>query len=165
MEILLFRLETQRLHVTAGNLQWLGFTSSEVESVLDRLHFEALARNVDSAAVAAEWGLPAQATLIELAAGAPAGPWPEILHEHLDGLRALLAQLRDAAHANEEALRQQGTSVPSGGQGADGAAPPASDTARLLDQLTTAENIERALAVTRRTPQPLLARYLDGSSG
>lgn len=169
LELLLFRLETQRLHVMAGNLHWLSFTASEVESVLDRLRFEALARNVDSAAVAAEWGLPAQATLIELAAGAPSGPWPEILREHLDGLRVLLAQLGDAARANEDALRHRGTSVPSGakrGQGGngEGEAPLPSDPAQTLDQLTTAGNIERALAVTRRTPQPLLALYLDGNS-
>ena len=74
LELLFFRLETQRLHVVAGNLQWLSFTASEIETVLDRLRFEALARSVESAAVAAEWGVPAQATLIELIAVAPAGP-------------------------------------------------------------------------------------------
>ena len=97
LELLLFRLETQRLHVLAGNVQWLSFTASEVESVLDRLRFEALARSVESAAVAAEWGLPAQATLNELVAGAPPGAWAEVLQDHLDGLRALLRQLNDAA--------------------------------------------------------------------
>lgn len=55
LELLLFRLETQRLHLAAGNLAWLNFTSSEIEAVLDRLRFEALARNVESAAVAGEW--------------------------------------------------------------------------------------------------------------
>ena len=166
LELLLFRLETQRLHVTAGNLQWLSFTASEVENVLDRLRFEALARNVDSAAVAAEWGLPAQATLIELAAGAPAGPWAEILREHIDGLRVLLAQLKEAARANEDALSRQEPPAPSGAvreEGGEGAASLPSDPAQALAQLTTAENIEHALAVTRRTRQPLLARYLDGN--
>ena len=165
LELLLFRLETQRLHIAAGNVQWLSFTASEVESVLDRLRFEALARNVDSAAVAAEWGLPAQATLTELSAGAPAGPWAEILREHIDSLRSLLAQLKEAARANEDALSHQEPSVRSGavhGEGGEGASLPP-DPAQALDQLTTAENIEYALAVLRRTSQPLLARYLDGS--
>ena len=162
LELLLFRLETQRLHVLAGNLQWLSFTSSEVESVLDRLRFEALARSVESAAVAAEWGLPAQASLIELVGGAPAGPWPEILQEHANGLHALLAALSNAARANEDALRQLDYSVPSAEAGSGGAASLPSDAAQVLDQLTTAGNIERALAVTLRTPQPLLAQYLDG---
>ena len=167
LELLLFRLETQRLHVLAGNVQWLSFTASEVESVLDRLRFEALARSVESAAVAAEWGLPAQATLNELAAGAPPGAWSEVLQDHLDGLRALLRQLIDAALANEETLRNLSRPVASGASagprnGDDAAALPA-DTAGVLDQLTTAGNIERALAVVRRTAQPLLEQYLGGN--
>jgi hypothetical protein len=167
LELLLFRLETQRLHVLAGNLQWLSFTASEVESVLDRLRFEALARSVESAAVAAEWGLPAQATLNELVAGAPPGAWADVLQDHLDGLRELLRQLGEAAQTSDEMLRklrpvESGASaVPRNG---DAASLPA-DTAGVLDQLTTAGNIERALAVTRRTSQPLLDQYLGGNRG
>lgn len=172
LELLLFRLETQRLHVLAGNVQWLSFTASEVESVLDRLRFEALARSVESAAVAAEWGLPAQATLNELAAGAPPGAWPEVLQDHLDGLRALLRQLNDAALANEDMLRNLSRPVASAGprngeaagpRNGDAAAALPADTAGVLDQLTTAGNIERALAVVRRTAQPLLEQYLGGN--
>ena len=165
LELLLFRLETQRLHVLAGNLQWLSFTASEVESVLDRLRFEALARSVESAAVAAEWGLPAQATLNELVAGAPPGAWAEVLQDHLDGLRELLRQLSDAARTSEDTLRNLNRPAASAGpHGGDAAATtlPA-DTAGVLDQLTTAGNIERALTVVSRTAQPLLDQYLGGS--
>lgn len=154
LELLIFRLETQRLHVEAGNLEWLNFTAAEVESVLDRLRFEALARSVESAAVATAWGLPAQATLIELMSAAPAGPWPEVLREHLDALRDLLRQLTDAARANEESLRS--LRLPAA------PVPDTADAAGLLDQLTTAQNVEHALAVTRRTTQPLLVQYLGG---
>lgn len=157
LELLLFRLETQRLHAHAGNVQWLSFTASEVESVLDRLRFEALARSVESAAVAAEWGLPAQATLVELVAGAPPGAWPDVLQDHLGGLQALLRQLSSAARANEDALRHLFPPAASGSSGG------VADPAGVLDQLTTAGNIERALAVTRRTAQPLLAQYLGGT--
>ncbi len=156
LELLLFRLETQRLHALAGNVQWLNFTASEVEGVLDRLRFEALASSVESAAVAAEWGLPAQATLVELVAAAPPGAWPDVLQEHLESLQELLRQLSDAAGANEDTLRQLPLPVP------PGSSPRMADTAGDLDQLTTAGNIERALAVTRRTTQPLLAHYLGG---
>lgn len=148
LELLLFRLETQRLHVAAGNTHWLTFTASEVESVLDRLRFEALARNVESAAVAAEWGLPAQATLVELIAAAPPGSWPTVLQEHLDGLRQLLARLGDTARAGEEML--QSLQLPAG----------SGDPAGMLEQLTMAGNIERALTITRRASQPLMAQYL-----
>lgn len=169
LELLLFRLETQRLHVLAGNLQWLSFTASEVENVLGRLRFEALARSVESAAVAAEWGLPAQATLVELVAGAPSGAWPDILQAHLDGLRALLRQLGETAGANEETLRH--LDVP-GGSGAspgpdvgdaEAAITPPGDSAESLDQLTTEGNIEHALAVTRRATQPTLLQFLGGN--
>ena len=164
LELLLFRLETQRLHVLAGNLQWLSFTASEVESVLDRLRFEALARSVESAAVAAEWGVPAQSTLNELVAAAPPGAWPEVLQDHLDGLRALLRHLNDAGLANEDALRNLSRPLASGASAGprDGEANLPADTAGVLDQLTTAGNIERALAVVRRTAQPLLEQYLGG---
>lgn len=166
LELLLFRLETQRLHVLAGNLQWLSFTASEVESVLDRLRFEALARSVESAAVAAEWGLPAQATLNELVAGAPPGAWAEVLQNHLDGLRGLLRQLHDAASTNEDTLRNlnhpEASGASAGPRSGDTPSLPA-DTAGVLDQLTTAGNIERALAVTRRTNQPMLDQYLGGN--
>jgi hypothetical protein len=155
LELLLFRLETQRLHVQAGNLEWLNFMASEVEIVLDRLGFEALARSVESAAVAAQWGLPAQTTLVELISAAPAGPWPEILREHLDAMRGLLARLGEAARVNEEALR---TLPAPGGPGPAGAA-------GLLDQLTTAGNLDRSVAVLRRASQPLLAQYLGSEQG
>jgi hypothetical protein len=152
LELLLFRLETQRLHVEAGNLQWLSFMAAEIETVLDRLRFEALARSVESAAVATEWGLPAQTTLIELIAAAPAGAWPGILGEHLDVLQGLLAQLAEAARVNEETLRTFQLDE----------RPRPSGTAGLVDQLTTAGNLERAIAVVRRTSQPMLAQYLGG---
>lgn len=155
LELLLFRLETQRLHVEAGNLEWLNFMAAEVEAVLDRLRFEALARSVESAAVATAWGMPAQATLVEMVSAAPAGPWPEILREHLDALRELLARLDAAARENEEALLAHPR------PGGPGPAGPAG-TAGLLDQLTTAGNLERSLAIVRRAPQPLLAQYLGG---
>lgn len=148
LELLLFRLETQRLHVAAGNIHWIAFTASEVESVLDRMRFEALARNVESAAVAAEWGLPAQATLPELIAAAPHGSWPTVLQEHLDGLRSLLVRLAGATRVNEDLI--QGLQPP----------PAAADPAEALEQLTVAGNIERALAITRRATLPLMVQYL-----
>ncbi len=148
LELLLFRLETQRLHLAAGNIHWLAFTASEVEAVLDRLRFEALARHVESAAVAAAWGLPAQATLVELVAAAPSGSWPTVLQEHLDGLRTLMERLGETARANELTLQRLPRPEDHG------------DPAAMVEQLTIAGNIERALAITHRAGQPLMAQYL-----
>jgi hypothetical protein len=168
LDLLLFRLETQRLHIEAGNLHWLGFTASEVETVLDRLRFEALARNVESAAVAAEWGLPAQASLVELIRAAPEGSSAEILQEHLAGLRDLLRRLSDAAGAGEQLLRKlarQGSSGTTTTPGGAAGTRPGTDSSEILDQLAMAANFERALTVMQRTPQPLLSDYLDGEKG
>jgi hypothetical protein len=163
LELLLFRLETQRLHIQAGNLQWLSFTASEVENVLDRLRFEGLARSVESAAVAAEWGLPAQATLVELIEGASAGSWPEIFREHRTGLLDLLDQLNAAASIGEQLLRNLNRPAPSGtSPGGAAGAGTGTDTAEVLDQLTMAANIERAQIILERTAQPLLDHYLEG---
>jgi hypothetical protein len=166
LELLLFRLETQRLHIEAGNLHWLGFTASEVENVLDRLRFEALARSVESAAAAAEWGLPAQASLVELIRAAPEGSSAEILQEHRAALRDLLHRLSDAARDGEQLLHnlaRQGSSGTTPGRPAG--TQPDADSAEILDQLAMAANIERALTVVQRTPQPLLSDYLDGENG
>ena len=95
-------------------------------------------------------------------------PGPRVLQEHLDGLRALLRQLNDAARTSEDTLRNLNRPVASGAsavpRNGDAASLPA-DTAGVLDQLTTAGNIERALAVVRRTSQPLLDQYLGGNRG
>ena len=157
LELLLFRLETQRLHVQAGTVEWLNFMAAEAETVLDRLRFEALARSVESAAVAAEWGLPAQTTLVELISAAPAGPWAEILRDHLEALRGLLARLGRVSRANEEALRALALPPP----GRSGPAGPAA----VLDQLTAAGNVDRSLAVLKRASQPILAQYLGVEQG
>ncbi|MET1020916.1 MAG: hypothetical protein ABWX69_01800, partial [Arthrobacter sp.] len=99
-------------------------------------------------------------------AGAPPGAWPGVLQDHLDGLRALLRQLSDAARANEDTLRQLGrpaaSAVSAGPRPGDPASLPAAN-AGVLDQLTMAGNIERALAVTGRTGQPLLDQYVGGN--
>ena len=79
-------------------------------------------------------------------------PWPEILREHLDALHALLARLGEASNVNEDALR----SLPMPGRAGPGG------TAGLVDQLTMGGNLERSLAVVRRSAQPLLAQYLGG---
>ncbi|RNL61541.1 flagellar protein FlgN [Arthrobacter oryzae] len=157
LEVLLFRLETQQLHVEAGNLRWLGFTAAEVADVLDRLRFEALARSVESAGVAVEWGLPPETSLPGLIGVAPPGPWAEILSEHRTGLQDLLGRLGNAVRAGRNSLEAVRLTVAAG-------APPAG-TFSELDQLTLTGTVEHALAVIGQTGQPHLAEYLGNSPG
>lgn len=172
LEVLLFRLESQRLHVEAHNLHWLGFTAAELESVLDRLRFDALARSVESAAVAAAWNVPAEATLGELIAAAPPGPWAEILSDHLAGLQDLRRRLAEAAEAGRASLQAARlavfTEAGSPGaeiSGAEAGGVEAGGGSDELDRLTLAATLDHALAVIDRTQQPHLDEYLGDSPG
>lgn len=173
LELLLFRLETQLLHVRAGNWHWLKFTAADVEKVLENLRFDTLARNIESSAVAIEWRVPANATLPAIASAAPPGIWPELLQDHHHGMVLLLKQVESAIAANISALLMG----PSGGvdvrlaagQPGDVLAPDASGaeatagTANAADDvilLAEQSNIERALAVTRDCALPLLEEFL-----
>ncbi|WP_442543489.1 hypothetical protein ACSBOX_16925 [Arthrobacter sp. KN11-1C] len=167
LELLLYRLETQLLHVRAGNWHWLKFTAADVEKVLENLRFDTLARNIESSALAIEWRLSANATLPMIASMAPPGIWPELLQEHHHGLVLLLKQVESTAAANVEALlmgpqsagNQQLGSVEPGDSMAPGAVAHA-DTVDDMTLLAESANIERALAVTRDCSLPLLAEFV-----
>lgn len=169
LELLLYRLETQLLHVRAGNWDWLKFTAADVEKVLENLRFDTLARNIESSALAIEWSLPANATLPMIASVAPPGIWPELLQEHHRELVVLLDHMETTAAANVGALltgpRGAGNpplgSVQPGDNGttATGAVAQA-DTADDVMLLAENANIERALAVTRDCSLPLLKEFL-----
>ncbi|WP_269994931.1 hypothetical protein [Arthrobacter sp. B2a2-09] len=170
LELLLYRLESQLLHVRAGNWQWLKFTAADVEKVLENLRFDTLARNIESSARAIEWHLPANATLPMIASVAPPGIWPELLQEHHHGLILLLKQVETTAATNVEALltgpQRAGNAPLRSVQPGDimaSAAPGAVAQADTVDDVTfLAENanIERALAVTRDCSLPLLKEFL-----
>jgi hypothetical protein len=156
LELLLFRLETQLIYLNADHGEWLTFTAADLESVLDSLRFETLARNVEAAAVAAEWGVPAEATLPVLVAAAPAGIWGELLQEHLHEMMVLLRRIRSAREANLGAL---GSALEGFARDAEAAAtsPEPADELGLLAQQATAEH---ALALVQACDQPLVEEFL-----
>lgn len=99
LDLLTFKLEEEQLLLTAGKTRWLSHATREVEHVLERLQAVGLERAVAAAAVAREWALDEQATLRDLAAGAPDAAWADILSAHLKAMTdqaALIRQLRDA---------------------------------------------------------------------
>ena len=146
LELLLYRLETQLLHVRAGHTHWLKFTAADVEKAVESLRFDTLARNIESSAIAIEWHLSANATMPMIASVAPPGVWPELLQEHHRELVLLFKQVETAAAANVEALLM-GTLAQA-------------DTADDLAALADDANIERALAATRDCSLPLLQEFL-----
>lgn len=105
LELLVFKLEEEQLLLAAGRTRWVGHASREVDDVLERLSLAGLERGVESAAVAAEWGLPAEAPLRQVVAASPEGPWAEILSAHLAAMIELTTRIRSLRDENERYLR------------------------------------------------------------
>ncbi|WP_026532258.1 flagellar protein FlgN [Arthrobacter sp. H41] len=105
LELLVFKLEEEQLLLTSGKTRWLHHATREVEQVLERLRNAGLARAVEVSGLAATWSTPENATLRQLAAAAPDGPWGEILTAHLNAMTTLAAQIGELRDSNQQFLR------------------------------------------------------------
>ncbi|MCY0903372.1 flagellar protein FlgN [Arthrobacter sp. H14-L1] len=105
LELLTFKLEEEQLILTSGNTRWLQHATREVEQVVERLRSAGLGRTVEAAALAKEWGIDEDASLRDIAAKAPAGPWAEIFAGHLKALGELTMRIRELRDANDQFLR------------------------------------------------------------
>ncbi|HEU4667035.1 MAG TPA: flagellar export chaperone FlgN [Arthrobacter sp.] len=105
LDLLTFKLEEEQLLLTAGKSRWLPHGTREVEQVLERLSKAGLARAVEVAAVAQEWGLLPEVSLGELAAGAPDDAWQEILAAHLNAMQRQTAAIQELCESNQQFLR------------------------------------------------------------
>ncbi|MGH1526742.1 flagellar export chaperone FlgN [Leifsonia sp. L25] len=106
LELLLFKLEEEQLLLIAGKSRWISHATREVEQVIERMRAVGLARTVEVASLAEEWGIGQDATLRELATAAPDGIWSDIFrvpsrrHDGADG-----ADRRGARHERASAAR------------------------------------------------------------
>lgn len=105
LELLVFKLEEEQLLLTSGKTKWLTHATREVEQVLERLRAADLGRAVAVAGLAREWGTSEDATLRELVAAAPPGPWTEIFNAHLQAMTELTVKIRELRDINEQFLR------------------------------------------------------------
>jgi hypothetical protein len=105
LDLLTFKLEEEQLLLTAGKSRWLPHGTREVEQVLDRLSKAGLARAVEVAAVAEQWGLPADSSLSELAGAAPDEAWAGILSSHLAAMQGQTVAIQELRDQNEQFLR------------------------------------------------------------
>lgn len=105
LELVLFKLEEQRLLLSEGLTRWTSPASREVEVVLDRVGELELSRAVASAAAAAEVGISDDARLCVLAAAVPP-PWPSVLERHVAALRRLAEEIVVRAGANRVLLQE-----------------------------------------------------------
>lgn len=111
LELLVFKLEEEQLLLTAGKTRWLQHATREVEQVLERLRSAGLARTVEVAALAKDWGTCDDSTLRELASSAPDGPWGEIFAAHLTAMTELTSEIRELRDSNQQYLRSAARST------------------------------------------------------
>ena len=147
LELVLFKLEEQRLLMFDGQSRWVGHASREVEVVLDQLGQMELSRALATAVAAAHLGLVGDATLRTIGYGAPS-PWPSVIGRHLAALQRLAGQILTLAAVNRgllnEALGQLRAVLSSG---------PARASTRVL---VDAAAYQAALAINERVLHPSL---------
>ncbi|MCR2824514.1 flagellar export chaperone FlgN [Microbacterium sp. zg.Y909] len=105
LELLLFKLEEQRLLLEAGGIRWIHFATREIEQVLEQLRVSGLGRDVEVSSVGREWGVPDAATLAELIDAAPSDAWREVFADHRVALTARMTEVAQLKDSNEVHLR------------------------------------------------------------
>jgi hypothetical protein len=103
LDLLLFKLDEEKLLLAAKHAKWLPHATEEVEMVLDQIRETGVARAAYAQSVAAELGLSPDASLGELADAAPA-PWPDLLRQHRAALRTLTTQVSFLAEENRDLI-------------------------------------------------------------
>ena len=105
LELLLFKLETERLLLDSGSDRWLALAAREVDAVADELNKVELARSVTMAQAAPELGLGPDATLTTVVAAVPP-PWDILFAEHQKELRSLMTEVLAASESSRHLLRE-----------------------------------------------------------
>lgn len=103
LELLLFKLEEERLVQSAGLSRWLPRATHEVELVLAELQRIEGCRAGELDGVAAELGLQPGRTLGEVAAAAPP-PWDGLLEQHRAAVLLTTRQIRPLERVHRDLL-------------------------------------------------------------
>jgi hypothetical protein len=101
LELLLFKLDEEQLVLAAGRTRWLPRATREVEMVLEEIRQTELERAVEVSRVAIELGLPAGASLRQLA-NAAQSPWQGMLLEHRQAFLSLTDETTALVQTNRE---------------------------------------------------------------
>ena len=153
LELVLFKLEEQRLLLVDGQRRWVGHASRELDTVLDQLGAMELNRALASAAAAAELGVKDDAGLRDLAVAAPP-PWPSVIERHVGALVRLAEEVVAVAATNRALLAEELAGVRRKMNGR-GRRP---STRMLVD----AAGYHAALATNERVLQPSLVDAVKG---
>ena len=106
LDLLQFKLEEECLLLESDRGRWLAHAGREVELVVDEISRIEMARALELAAVAPQFGLGSQPTLGDLAAVAPS-PWGALFADHRAALQLASREVVDTA-SRTQALLQRG---------------------------------------------------------
>lgn len=133
LELLMYKLEVEKLVLGTGNAKWLAIAAREVEGVLESIRETELVRAVAADEAAARLGLSANPSLRALAE-AVAEPWHSIMLDHRDAFVLYTREIMDLAVANRELLSAGQQAVRESLLGlSDGAAQYGHDGSAVLD--------------------------------
>jgi hypothetical protein len=150
LELLLFKLEVERLVLSSGRGRWVWHATREVEQVLGQIRTAELDRAVEADATSRALGIEPGSRLLALAQAAPE-PWAELLASHRDAFLGLTAEIDDLADANREllasshraaqetivGLRESMATDTSSGTGSSDALAGQSDAGTIIPELAT----------------------------
>jgi hypothetical protein len=103
LELLVFKLEEERLVLSSGRTRWLAHATREVELVLEQIRLTEVLRAAEVAVVGAALGLGTNASLGELADAADE-PWCDLFRQHRRTFLELTAEVTALAGENRELL-------------------------------------------------------------
>ena len=103
LELLLFKLEEERMVLATGRTRWLAHATREVEVVLEQVRESEALRAVEVDAHAASLGLAPSPSLYDLALASPE-PWRELLLGHRSAMVELSQQISAVAGETREVL-------------------------------------------------------------
>jgi hypothetical protein len=106
LEGLLYKLTAQQMVLRSGENRWLARADAEVREAVEGLQDFEVLRAAEVDLLVRHYGLPANASLRELAETAPE-PWPAVLYDHREALRTLTFEI-DAVAAHNRRLLQAG---------------------------------------------------------
>ena len=105
LDLLEFKMEEQQLLLLAGKSQWVDRAAQEIETVLEKVQTASLARAVESATVATELRLDADAALAQIVAAVKDPAWRDVLEGHLTALRGSTSRIAALRETNTQYLR------------------------------------------------------------
>lgn len=103
LEVMLFKLEEERLITATASSRWLPRATRELEAIIAQAQTMELERSMESEAAAVELGLAPDASLKEIAQAADE-PWQTLLSQHREALISLTVEIADMSKANQEVL-------------------------------------------------------------